>query len=69
MNEENSPETTVEKVPEIISEPDRPRVVLETDCQEIDRPIVTAEHEPSRRSSRVSRPPGRLTYCYPGVPI
>ena len=68
-NEENSPETTVEKVPEIISEPDRPRVVLETDCQEIDWPIVTAEHEPNHRSSRVSRPPGRLTYCYPGVPI
>ena len=68
-NEENPPETTVEKVPEIISEPDRPRFALETDCQEIDRPIVTAEHEPNHRSSQVSRPPGRLTYGYPGVPI
>ena len=48
---------------------DRPRVALETDCQEIDRPIVTTEHEPNCRSSRVSRPPRRLTYCYPEVPI
>ena len=64
--EENSPETIV---PEIISEQDRPRVALEHDGQETDRPIVTAEHEPNRRSSRVSRPPGRLTYFHPGVPI
>ena len=46
--EEKSPEKTV---PEIISEPDRPRVALEHDCQETDRPIITAEHKPNRRSS------------------
>ena len=59
----------VEKVPEITSEPDRPKVALEPDCQETDRPIVTAEQEPNCRSSRVSSPPGRLTYFQPGVPI
>ena len=41
----------VEKVPEIISEPDRPRDALEPDCQETDRPIVTAEQEPNHRSN------------------
>ena len=49
--EENLQKTTVEKVPEIISEPDRPRVASEPDCQETDRPIITTEHEPNRRSS------------------
>ena len=62
--EENSPETTVEKVPEIISEPNRPRDAFEPDCQETDRPIVTVEQEPNRRSSQVSRLPERLTSSY-----
>ena len=67
--EEISPEITVEKVPEIISETDRPRVTSEPDSQETDRPIVTAELGPNHRSTRVSRPPGRLMYFHPGVPI
>ena len=66
---ENSPEITVEKVPEIISEPDKPRITSEPDCQETDKPIVTAEHKPNHRSTQVSKPPGRLMYCHPGVPI
>ena len=66
---ENSPEITVEKVPEIISEPDKPRIASELDYQETNKPIVTAEHKPNHRSTQVSRPPGRLMYCHPGVPI
>ena len=47
--DKNSPDITVEKVLVIISEPERPRVTLEPDCQATERPIVAAEHESNHR--------------------